>query len=496
MRSFASLLRKFHHRQPTDASIPFSVDPSHITAAMPKTLWIELTSKCPYDCIFCTRKTRFGAGQHLDFDIYQSLIAELDSPEFIGLNYSGESIYYPHLIEAIRLANATGASTELVTALSSISVELLEAVVSSGLDRLAVSLHTMKAGQYRDIYRFSTFELLKERIADFSRIKRMLGVEKPRLDFCFVAIHENLNQLVEVARYAEQAGASEVFVHPIIGRHQILYDFSRELDDNKLQESFKEDLRRAVSESSAAVPDIPITVLNPDIHPNPQIGYSPAYFAPPLPADARIHTCDQSPFETVHILANGDVVVCEVLDETPIGNLKKQSLRRIWHSERYLEFRVKYGTAEISECRNCVWKIACLPASWKSSLSAADGKSSQLLRGWYFGEGESVIWSKRESLLALKRIGQSNRIRISGLLPRAPKGKTNTLSIKCNVYDIGCIVNATGSELPFDQTFRLPAGENNLLFRFFTEYTFRPVSWSINSDTRDLGFALQQIEVR
>jgi MoaA/NifB/PqqE/SkfB family radical SAM enzyme len=463
---------------------------------MPKLLWIELTSKCPYDCIFCTRKTRFGAGRHLDIEIYRSLINELEFPEFISLNYSGESIFYPHLIEAIQLANDTGASTELVTAFSTISVELIRAIVATGLDRLAISLHTMNARQYRDIYRFGTLDLLKDRVDDLLRIKRELRTDKPRLDFCFVAIHENLDQLAEVARYARDLGGAEIFVHPIIGRHSISYDFSKELALNKLTGSFKEDLRHVIAASQAAVPDIPITVLNPDINTHPQLASSPAYFAPRLPANARIHTCDQSPFESAHILANGDVVVCEVHDEAPVGNLRDQSLREIWRGDRYREFRRKYRITEIPECRDCVWKMAFLPMPWKSEISAMDGKSPQLLRGWHFGERETVIWSKRESLLALKNSRHAKWIRIAGLLSRAPKGKTNTLRIACNQHDMGRIINPTESELHFNEAFLLPTDESGLFFNFFCEYTFRPVLWGINSDTRDLGFALEKIEVQ
>jgi MoaA/NifB/PqqE/SkfB family radical SAM enzyme len=473
----------------------FSIDPRYLAAAMPKTLWIELTSKCPYDCVFCTRKSRFGAGQDLDFNIYRSLLAELEFPEFIGLNYSGESIYYPHLIDAIKLASNAGASTELVTAFSSIPRKLLEAIVASGLDRLAVSLHTMDSAQYKKIYCFGTLEMLKKRIDDFFQIRGRLGTGNPRLDFCFVAIHENLDQLVDVARYAKHVGACEIFVHPVIGRQPILYDLSRELDGFRLQKFFRQSLQRAVAASRDAVPEIPITVLNPDIDPNPCLSRSPQYFAPPLPSSARIQTCDQSPFESVHVLANGDVVVCEVHDEKPLGNLRCQTLHEIWHGEPYQEFRTRYVRSEITECRECVWKMAYLPSKWKSMLTAAEGSSPQLLRGWHLGHHETVIWSKRESLLELRSSKLNPCVRIAGLLPRGPGGKTNTLRIFCNADEIGCIENRTDTELHFDQVFSLRGHEARLSFRFFIGYAFRPVSWGINGDTRDLGFALERIEI-
>ncbi len=491
----ANLLRRVKKNTQEDLLPEFNAYPEHMTWPVPKVLWIELTSACPFDCVFCTRRTRFGSGRHLDFGTYQAVIGELEAPDFIGLNYSGESLCYPRLLEAIELANSTGAATELVTALSTVSRHLLEGIVATGLDRLAVSLHTMDSKQYQEIYGYGTLELLKERIDDFFRIRRGLGADKPRMDFCFVAMHENLGQLAPVARYAERVGAAEIFVHPVIGRHSLPRDFSRELAANRLQESFKSGLRNAVASARQAASGVPITVLNPDIDPDPQLGHAPAYFAPRLPPGARIHTCDQSPFESVHILANGDVVVCEVHDEDPMGNLGSRTLREIWQSERYREFRRNYLTAGIEGCRECVWKVAYLPVQWKSVIDAADGRSPQLLRGWYPGDRETVIWSRRDSLLALRRLGWGSRARIVGVLPRGPRGSHNTLRISCNDLPIGSITNRTETEFAFDRTLPLAGGDAVLNFRFSTEHTFRPALWGINADQRDLGFALELIEV-
>src|SRR6266404_500678 len=94
-------------------------------ALTPRILWVELTSKCPFDCIFCSRQLRRGAGQHLPFDVYSSLLDSLVDPRKFILNYSGESTVYPDLIPAIRQARATGAFVELVSALASAPESLL-----------------------------------------------------------------------------------------------------------------------------------------------------------------------------------------------------------------------------------------------------------------------------------------------------------------------------------------------------------------------------------
>ncbi|PYV82354.1 MAG: hypothetical protein DMG05_28305, partial [Acidobacteria bacterium] len=297
--------------RPTQAGELFAPDPSYVAASVPKVLWIELTSKCPYDCIFCSRKSRFASGRHMDFEIYKSIIRDLESPDFIGLNYSGESIYYPQLLDAIELAADTRGATELVTAFSSISSKLLKGIVESCLDRLAVSLHTLDPDQYQQIYQFSSLDQLKRRIDEFLELRHTKGSDSPRLDFCFVALQQNLSQLPRVVAYASEVGVREVFIHPIIGRHPIPYEFPQELVGTKLVNTFKADLRTAVAQAQSQCPEVTLTILNPDVEPDPTLSHVPRYFGPTLPAGARIHSCDQNPWETVHILASGSVVVCE-----------------------------------------------------------------------------------------------------------------------------------------------------------------------------------------
>jgi MoaA/NifB/PqqE/SkfB family radical SAM enzyme len=469
------------------------LDPQYVTAATPKVLWIELTSKCPFDCVFCTRRTRFGAGRHMDFEIFRRAIGELESPEFIGLNYSGESTHYPRLVEAIELAAATGASTEVVTALSSISPVLLRAIVEGPLDRLAVSLHTMDSRQYQDIYRFGSLDSLKRRVDEFLELRAQLGKNTPRLDFCFVAMHDNLDQLGPVVEYAKSTGADTLDIHPIIGRHLIPHDFSKELAANRLRNEFKDSLRRTIHSVQDAHAGFAINVLNPDIDPDPRLSHTPGYYSPLLPENARIYTCDQDPFVSVHILAGGNVVVCEVLDEVSMGNLAEKSLREIWHGKAYAEFREKYAAGISPECRSCVWKKAYLKAPWSASIDAADGMIPQLLRGWHPQDGEKVIWSMRQALLALDNPRGSMRIRIAGILPPGPDGGINSLSVRCNHAAVGESRNLTKDFASIESTFSLPGLWDRIYVELLVAHPYRPSSRGSSPDSRDLGFALQRI---
>src|SRR5512142_869756 len=137
-------------------------DPAAMAASMPRVLWVELSSRCPLDCVFCSRKTVRGAGEHMDMEVYRAVLQ--GRPELVRLNYSGESTHHPHLAEAVALAKEAGAATELVTALASASTASMRGLVESGLDALTVSLHALDAHIWPRISRSSTPDRLRAKL--------------------------------------------------------------------------------------------------------------------------------------------------------------------------------------------------------------------------------------------------------------------------------------------------------------------------------------------
>jgi hypothetical protein len=216
-----------------------------------------------------------------------------------------------------------------------------------------------------------------------------------------------------------------------------------------------------------------------------------------LPSGSRIHTCDQSPFESAHVLANGDVVVCEVHDEIALGNLHELKLREIWLGDRYQRFREQYVTGANPACRDCVWKTAYKPEPWKARIRSSEGLSPQLTRGWWVEAGAAAIWSKKHSVAELRGSVMTKRIRVVGILPHDPVTHSNELHISANGKVLDSITNDTCRFLHFDRTLalRLPA-RHRVTLDFGVTRTFRPSAHTVSPDCRDLGFALQQLELQ
>jgi radical SAM protein with 4Fe4S-binding SPASM domain len=480
-------------RDPDSLSLPEADD---LADPIPGILWIELTSKCPFDCVFCSRQLRRGTGQHMDFRMFQALIGQLDRPGIIRLNYSGESTHYPHLEEAVQLAKSTGAITELVSAFASISQKTLPGLVDSGLDRLSLSVHTMDVQQYQEIYRHGSLELLKSRVQELLHLKQQRGTQLPKLDFAFVAMERNLSQLLPVAGYAREAGVTQIFVHPVIRRDPVPEPFSEELSGNRLKEQFRQELTKVVASAQQKHPEITFTFCNPQVSREPRLSSAPQPFPESLPHGARIRTCEQSPWDSVHILANGDVMVCERMDRIPLGNLREQTLREIWKGPGYREFRRRYVQGAVLECRECPWKVAYFPGPTRTYFDAAQGMSSQLLRGWHLLQNESIAWSKGESILCLKGVAGGREVRIRGVLPPSADGPPNFLDLHTNGALLGTVRNDSSAFADVNYTFGLRSHQGDIVqLRLTTRTLFRPSSHGLNDDNRDLGFGLLRAEV-
>jgi len=461
----------------------------------PQEFWIELTSKCPFDCVFCSRASLRGKGEHMDFALYQSLISQMRRPRIIRLNYSGESIHYPHLAKAISLAKATGARVELVTALSSAKPKIIEALVREKLDRLTISIHALSEPLYQQIYGYSSSNSLNESLQLLLSLKQKLNSFFPVIDFAFVAMERNLEELPSIAALAQAMGVVQIDIHPVIRRDEIAEAFSNELIAGNLTAYFHAKLSKSLIELAQNYPNLSLNVSSKELEKIPDLGVQPVAYPLELPQGAKIFSCEQNPWDTVHVLANGDVVSCEVRDQQPLGNLTDTDLHSIWHGSEYATFRRNYVQAVDEKCRKCIYKFAYTSSDQfeiKSYLRPTECQN-QLLSGWHLAEAKHVWSSTYNARALLAWPSGASRIIISGLLPPSERDEENNLRVIVAGVE-HCVVNSGDKHLPFHVDIRMPTlSESIIRIDFNISHTFSPQKQNPKADARQLGFLLSEI---
>jgi GT2 family glycosyltransferase/MoaA/NifB/PqqE/SkfB family radical SAM enzyme len=430
----------------------------------------------------------------MPYDLFESLVRQISDPRTFLLNYSGESTVYPDLVPAIRLARSTGASVELVSALVNVAETALPELCGSGLSRLTVSLHTTDAARYPEIYGYGSLESLRRRLSRFLELCRESN-KPPVVDLAFVAMDRNLQDLSGVAAFAQSLGLRDIYIFPVMRRDEIPIRFPQELTDpGAPRPDFVGRVRSAVERAASDAPGVSITVCNPEFasaNGSCRLGEVPSPYPGLLPADGRIFSCEQNPWETTHVLSNGDVVACEVLDKIPLGNLRQQSMPEIWNGPRYRAFRAQYHRGEVPECRSCPWKMAYRPGPLQSDIVASRGRSAQLLHGWHQATDQTHIWASQQALAAIAPRNGSRVLHVSGMLPPGPEDDPNELIILCNQVEIGRVANPWAEVIPFGLNFPIAQDQPAPWFlEFRTRHVYRPSERGTGQDQRDLGFAM------
>lgn len=127
------------------------------TPPAPRSVKIELTSRCNFRCTFCARGDELRTQAHMARPLFERWLPEMRAAgvEEIGLFYLGESFMVPWLEEAISFAKheAKFPYVFLTTNGSLATPDRVEACIRAGLDSLKFSLNYADAEQLSDIAR-------------------------------------------------------------------------------------------------------------------------------------------------------------------------------------------------------------------------------------------------------------------------------------------------------------------------------------------------------
>lgn len=123
----------------------------------PKSVKIEITATCNYECAFCVKSIRNDNG-HMDRALYSRLLREMRAAgvEELGVFYIGESFTCRWLPEAIREAKEAGFPYVFLTTNGSAATpERVRACFDAGLDSLKFSINFHSAGQLAEVAKVS-----------------------------------------------------------------------------------------------------------------------------------------------------------------------------------------------------------------------------------------------------------------------------------------------------------------------------------------------------
>lgn len=161
-----------------------------VTPPAPKSVKIELTSRCIFDCSFCARNIRNDTPGDMDRALYMDIVIELHEigVKELGLFYLGESFLVDWLPMAIAFAKDTGFNyVFLTTNGAAAGPEKVHDCMAAGLDSLKFSLNWADREQFEAIARVKPdlFDTALRNLAS-AREMRDAGGFKTRLSGSYI----------------------------------------------------------------------------------------------------------------------------------------------------------------------------------------------------------------------------------------------------------------------------------------------------------------------
>lgn len=284
----------------------------------PKSVKIELTSRCNFACGFCAHRLR-NDKLEMDWNFYKRITKEmLDcGVEELGVFYIGESLMCNWLPEAIRYAKKIGFPYVFLTTNGSLMTEMkTQALMDAGLDSLKFSYNNADPFQFRYITGMapSVFQKIQDNIKATFRIRNE-GNYATKL---------YASSILYDGAQAEKMQEAVNKIKDYVDEHYWLplYSFGAKATDKEKEMGYK---------------------------PTPGNQGRIGALRPPLPCWAV--------FKEGHICVDGKLSACcfDIGEGWIMGDLKEESFLKAWNSDVFKTLREAHLRRDVTgtACENC-----------------------------------------------------------------------------------------------------------------------------------------------
>jgi radical SAM protein with 4Fe4S-binding SPASM domain len=280
---------------------------------------VETTNLCNANCSFCGYRFMQRPKVDMPMEVYAKAVREYAANGGGNLNFTptvGDPLVDKQLIRRIELARSYPEIQDIFLYTNAILLERFgyEALLQSGLSRLAISTFIGSREGYERYYGNDKYGKVVENIIEIARTNRKLGSP----------VRITLHLRVEGKRASWEDTGTYQTIAELVGVNNIDYLDVYDAWGGRIK---KED----VPEGTELDEPIPL-------------------------AEKTKSPCFEM-YRRLHVLADGNVGACVCVDlesEIKVGNVKKQSLDEIWKGQRLRDYRSNWVKGDIPKvCQSC-----------------------------------------------------------------------------------------------------------------------------------------------
>ncbi|MGM0419513.1 MAG: tungsten cofactor oxidoreductase radical SAM maturase [Bacillota bacterium] len=307
-------------------------------------VYIELTTKCNFDCITCIRNSwEDNLGDMSDSTI-SSLLDQIETlPELNTVHFGGfgEPLSHPRIFELAEKFKEKNLRVEMITNGQLLKPELSKKFLEIGLDKIIFSMDAPEKDSLAAIRKNADLNLIVKNIRGLSEMRG----SDDSLDIWleFVAMTSNIDQLEEVIKLAAELGLDGILITNLL-------PYTEDMVDEVLYDTEPEEIKSRTG------------------------GYVSLHTSYPEMKLRTERTCNFIESNSASINWQGEVVPCYPLlhnyqvfiygrkrenKSYNFGNINNKHLLSIWISDEYIRFRSRVTHGDFPSCPDCKYVEGC-----------------------------------------------------------------------------------------------------------------------------------------
>lgn len=331
-------------------------------------IYIEPTSRCNLNCKMCPRNTwtneRIGDMDIPLFELLLNQAKEIKSLETIFFGGVAEPMSNRNIIPMIKMAKKSGVKVELISNGSMLDKEKIEDLLKAGLDMLWMSIDPGHSESLGIELGADGYKEAEENLLAFKYARRKYN-RHAKFGIAFVAMKSNIIELPKIITLGAVMGATEIKVSNIIPytqemQKEMLYEKS--LSYSGLYEDYLPNKRMTLNMPVMDFESIPPDVLSAVMKTGRSLKLGENMI------ERKSRNCKFIEDDSLFVRWDGEVCPCMALlhnnktylqgvereiRHCSFGNLKEDSLKAIWDSEEYRNFRNRVRNFDFPICMNC-----------------------------------------------------------------------------------------------------------------------------------------------
>jgi MoaA/NifB/PqqE/SkfB family radical SAM enzyme len=265
----------------------------------------------------------------------------------VVLHGVGEPMLVKDLPRRVRYLKDRGAYVLFNTNGTALTPRRGRELAEAGLDELRVSLDAADAPTFKAVRGTNDFQRILRNVAAFTEMQRREGSARPRVSLWLTGLKETIAQLRDFVRLAHEIGVQEVYLQRLVFCEETPFGMAQPDQALFARLSREETQHLAAAEAEAAALGISF---------NASGATEPGESLARQPGDSPWSLC-RRPWTVMYITANGRALPCCIAPFSQqgygnytLGDATQQTLREIWNSPAYREFRGALQSATPPKC--------------------------------------------------------------------------------------------------------------------------------------------------